>query len=155
MKNLPILLVFLVMLMFMCSCSRTIYTRDVLKSYQTSAEVLKDFGPPDEINHLGEDMDWNYYRDTVSLGKKLNNKDELKYPQINVHPDSAKNNISQHQKYIKFIIDPNSNIVGYKSNGVILTKRVKNGFFTVVLKILGTEVAAILFVAASIALTKN
>ncbi len=134
----PLLPVFfiLVCIVCFCGCSRTIHTQQALQSPHTKDDVLKQFGPPDERKQGDGIEEWVYTRYPVSASKK---QDNIKIQNSN-GGDSLKVNSTPTNKYFKFIIDTNNNVVGYKNNGVYLTKKIKQNPALATLKFLGQVV---------------
>lgn len=134
---LPVLFIFSCFVCF-CGCSRTIHTQQVLQSPHTKDDVLKQFGPPDERKQGDGIEEWVYTRYPVSSAKK---QDTINSQQLNISSDSLKiNPTAPKNKYFKFLIDTNNNVVGYKNNGVDLTKKVKQNPALATLKFLGQVV---------------
>jgi hypothetical protein len=133
----PLLPVLFILACF-CGCSRTIHTQQVLQSPHTKDDMLKQFGPPDERKQGDGIEEWVYTRYPVSAYKK---QDTIKGQNGNSNADSLKvNPTHSNNKYFKFIIDTNNNVVGYKNNGVDLTKKVKQNPALIALKFLGQVV---------------
>jgi hypothetical protein len=133
-----------------CGCTQTLYTKDVAKSCQTKDQVVKQFGIPDIRRKVGADEEWIYNRDTLTSVK------QIKRDTINKTTDSLRIGQNTDQsKYIKFIIDTNNNVIGYKMNGVNTSKKVKMSAGTVILKVLGSEIVVSLLVGIAIALTSK
>jgi hypothetical protein len=133
----PLLLVLFILVFTVCfySCSRTIHTQQVLQSPHTKDQVLKQFGPPDEKKQGDGIEEWVYTRYPVSVSKK---QDTIKGQRGNSSADSLKiNPTGPNNKYFKFIIDTSNNIVGYKNNGVDLTKKIKQNPAVATLKFFG------------------
>ncbi|WP_426667302.1 hypothetical protein ACPPVU_14855 [Mucilaginibacter sp. McL0603] len=131
---LPVLFILACLVCF-CGCSRTIHTQQVLQSPHTKDDVLKQFGPPDERKQGDGIEEWVYTRYPVSASKK---QDAINSQRENSSADSLKiNPTGPNNKYFKFIIDTNNNVVGYKNNGVDLTKKVKQNPAVATLKFLG------------------
>ena len=134
---LPVLLILTCIVCF-CGCSRKIHTQQVLQSPHTKDDVLKQFGPPDERKQGDGIEEWVYTRYPVSASKK---QDTVKGQYNNNSTDSLKiNPTGPNNKYFKFIIDTNNNVVGYKNNGVNLTKKIKQNPALATLKFLGQVV---------------
>jgi hypothetical protein len=134
---LPVLLSLTCIVCF-CSCSHTIHTQQVLQSPHTKDDVLKQFGPPDERKQGDGIEEWVYTRYPVSASKK---QDTINGQHRNNNADSLKGNPTRsNNKYFKFIIDTNNNVVGYKNNGVDLTKKIKQNPALIALKFLGQVV---------------
>ena len=142
-------LLILIAIISFCGCTQTLYTKDIAKNCQTKDQVVKQFGIPDIRRKVGADEEWIYNRDTLVAVKQIK-KDTINRAFLN---DSLR--ISQNTKYIKFIIDTNNNVIGYKMNGVNSSKKVKMSAGTVILKILGSEIVISLLVGIAIALTSK
>ncbi|WP_426667303.1 hypothetical protein ACPPVU_14860 [Mucilaginibacter sp. McL0603] len=133
-----------------CGCTQTLYTKDVAKSCQTKDQLMKQFGIPDIRRKVGADEEWIYNRDTLASVK------QIKRDTINKIADSLRIGQNTDQsKYIKFIVDTNNNVIGYKMNGINTSKKVKMSAGTVILKILGSEIVVSLLVGVAIALTSK
>ena len=138
---LPVLLI-LGSLACLCGCSRTIHTQQVLQSPHTKDDVLKQFGPPNEKKQGDGIEEWVYTKYPVS-----NKQDTINGKYRNTNSDSLKvTPTNQNNKYFKFIIDTNNNVVGYKNNGVDLTKKVKQNPFLATLKFLGGVTVVIIVI---------
>lgn len=148
-KVLHSLLIFTALISFF-GCTQTIYTKDVAKRCQTKDQVMKQFGVPDIRRKVGADEEWVYNRDTPVPVKQIQ-KDTTNKP---VDSLSIAQNAYQ-SKYIKFIIDTNNNVIGYKTNGVNASQKVKMSAGNVILKILGSEIVISLLVGIAIALTSK
>jgi hypothetical protein len=146
-KSLHCLLILITIISF-CGCTRTLYTKDIAKSCQTKDQVMKQFGVPDIRRKVGADEEWIYNRDTLASVK------QIKRDTTNKTVDSLRisQNINQ-SKYIKFIIDTNNNVIGYKMNGINTSKKVKVSAGTIILKILSSEFVISILVGIAIAVT--
>ena len=150
MKKVLRCLLILIAIISFSGCTQTLYTKDVAKNCQTKDQVMKQFGVPDIRRKVGADEEWIYNRDTLASVK------QIKRYTLNKTADSLR--ISQNtdqSKYIKFIIDTNYNVIGYKMNGINTSKKVKMSAGTVILKILGSEIVVSLLVGIAIALTSK
>ena len=118
------------------SCTKVIHTRQVLQSFHTKDDILKQFGPPDEKKQgLGVE-EWVYYRDSKPALAQSNKTDTVQNYSTHRNPDSL-NRITPHTTSIRFMIDTNRNVVGYKNNGVDLTRKVKQNPVLVSLNFMG------------------
>jgi hypothetical protein len=146
-KALQDLLILIAIISF-CGCTQTLYTKDVAKNCQTKDQVMKQFGIPDVRRKVGADEEWIYNRDTLASVK------QIKRDTINKTVDSLRisQNTSQ-RNYIKFIIDTNNNVIGYKMNGINTSKKVKVSAGTIILKILSNEFVISLLLGIAIAVT--
>jgi hypothetical protein len=140
----------LIVIISFYGCTQTLYTKDVAKNCQTKDQVIKQFGIPDIRRKVGADEQWIYNRDTLESIK------QIKTNAINKTADSLRiiRNTDQN-KYIKFIIDTNNKVIGYKMNGINTSKKVKMSAGTVILKVLGSEIVVSLLVGIAIALTSK
>ena len=141
-------LLILIAIISFCSCTKTLYTKDIAKSCQTKDQVMKQFGIPDIRRKVGADEEWIYNNDTLAAIK------QVKKDTINKIADSLR--ISQNpgqSKYIKFIIDTNNNVIGYKLNGVNTSQKVKVSAGTIIVKILTSEFVISILLGIAIAVT--
>ena len=146
-KSLHCLLILIAIISF-CSCTRTLYTKDVAKSCQTKDQVIKQFGVPDIRRKVGADEEWIYSRDTLASIK------QIKRDTVNKIADSLRiSRNTDRGKYIKFIIDTNNNVIGYKLNGVNTSRKVKVSAGTIILKILTNEFVISVLLGIAIAVT--
>ncbi len=117
-------------LLFFYSCTQTLYThQQLLQQCRTKTDVLNRFGQPDEINPGPEFDQWTYNMDS---------RTDWKRPQLNAVaiavPDSlVKDSIQKvdpvkYQKFVKFMFDKDAKIIGYKTDGVDLSYKVKDSF---------------------------
>ena len=148
MKKVLHCLLILIAIISFCSCTRTLYTKDIAKSCQTKDQVMKQFGIPDIRRKVGADEEWIYNNDTLAAIK------QVKKDTINKIANSLR--ISQNpgqSKYIKFIIDTNNNVIGYKMNGINTSRKVKVSAGTIILKILSSEFVISILLGIAIAVT--
>ncbi len=146
-KVLPCLLILIAIISF-SSCTQTLYTKDVAKSCQTKDQVMKQFGIPDLRRKVGADEEWIYNRDTLASVK------QIKRDTVNKIADSLRISQNNNQgKYIKFIIDTNNNVIGYKMNGINTSRKVKVSAGTIILKILSSEFVISILLGIAIAVT--
>lgn len=138
----------LIAIISFCGCTKTLYTKDIAKSCQTKDQVMKQFGVPDIRRKVGADEEWIYNRDTLASVK------QIKRDTVNKIADSLRISQNNNQgKYIKFIIDTNNNVIGYKLNGVNTSRKVKVSAGTIILKILSNEFVISLLIGIAIAVT--
>lgn len=138
----------LIAIIFFYGCTKTLYTKDIAKSCQTKDQVMKQFGIPDIRRKVGTDEEWIYNRDTLASLK------QVKRDTINKTTDSIRaNQIADQSKYIKFIIDTNNNVIGYKLNGVNTSQKVKVSAGTIIVKILTSEFVISILLGIAIAVT--
>jgi hypothetical protein len=141
-------LLILIAIISFCGCTRTLYTKDIAKSCQTKDQVMKQFGIPDIRRKVGADEEWIYNRDTLASVK------QIKRDTVNKIADSLRISQNNNQsKYIKFIIDTNNNVIGYKLNGVNTSRKVKVSAGTIILKILSSEFVISILLGIAIAVT--
>ena len=146
-KVLHCLLILIAVISF-CGCTKTLYTKDIAKSCQTKDQVMKQFGVPDIRRKVGADEEWIYSRDTLASVK------QIKRDTVNKIADSLRISRNTDQgKYIKFIIDTNNNVIGYKLNGVNTSRKVKVSAGTIILKILTNEFVISVLLGIAIAVT--
>jgi hypothetical protein len=148
MKKALLGLLILIAIISFCGCTRTLYTKDIAKSCQTKDQVMKQFGIPDIRRKVGTDEEWIYNRDTLASVK------QIKKDTINKTTDSLRiSQTTDQSKYIKFIIDTNNNVIGYKMNGINTSQKVKVSSGTIILKILSNEFVISLLIGIAIAVT--
>lgn len=149
MKRSQFLFVALLGLLAFSSCTHTLYTQQqVLQNCHKKQDVLDQFGPPDEINPGMGVEQWTY-----NMGKKSAKKSK-RTDVIQTLPDTLVKDSLQYVKqdkyasYAKFMFDAQGNMVGYKTNGVDLSKNKKDSFGKSLVNITG----AVLVVSALVAL---
>ena len=136
MRRLLLLFFVLCTLILHCSCTKVIHTRQVLQSFHTQEDLLKQFGPPDEKKKGDGIEEWVYYMNSRPVVSQSSKTDTLQNSPIHPGFDSL-SKAGLHSKSIRFMIDTNDNIVGYKNNGVDLTKKVKQNPVLVSLNFMG------------------
>lgn len=149
MKRSQFLFVALLGLLTFSSCTHTLYTQQqVLQNCHKKQDVLDQFGPPDEINPgIGVEQ-WTY-----NMGKKSVKKSK-RTDVIKTLPDTLVKDSLQYVKrdkyasYAKFMFDAQGNMVGYKTDGVDLSKNKKDSFGKSFVNITG----AVLVISALVAL---
>src|SRR3978361_320039 len=112
-KNLPVLLILLIVIS-LCSCSQKLYThQQVLQDLHTKDEVLKQLGNPDEIKAGNEVQEWVYTHNIHFDPKGVVNKDTT--IATKTIPDTL-NTLPQDKngKYLRFLFDKDGNVTGYK-----------------------------------------
>ncbi|MGZ3812414.1 MAG: hypothetical protein ACXVJP_03730 [Mucilaginibacter sp.] len=95
--------------------------------------------------------EWIYNRGSSPADIELSKKDTTNNSSNKSIPDSLKiKDFTPKGKYIRFIIDTNNNVVGYKNNGVDLTKKVKVNPALEALKFLGGVTLVIIVIGLSL-----
>lgn len=136
MRRLLLLFFVLCTLILHGSCTKVIHTRQVLQSFHTEDDILKQLGPPDEKNQgLGVE-EWVYYMGSKPALAQSNKTDTVQNYSNHQNPGTL-NRITAHTRFIRFMIDTNKNVVGYKNNGVDLTRKVKQNPILVSLNFMG------------------
>ena len=136
MQKILIVFIFLCALL-QCSCSKKVYThQQVMQSLLTKDDVLKYLGTPDEVKGGNVLEQWDYYHDVAYNPNQYTKRDTA--ATIRVISDTAKTlQTPYHDKYIRFLFDPQGNVTGYKSRSVDLSYSKKDSFGTAALKVLG------------------
>ena len=135
--------------LFLCSCSKKVYThKQVMQSFHTKDDVAKRFGNPDIKRTIDSTEEWIYNRNVAS--KSSNSAVNSSVSNVDTTKSSS---ITQQNSYIRFLFDPEGNVAGYKSNGVDLgyVKKVSAG--SNILKGLG--IAAIVIVIVGLDVYSN
>lgn len=144
---------FLVAILSFCSCTKTLYThQQVIQGFHTKFDVDREFGTPD-TKKVGVGLEeWTYSRDPVNSANRVTETDTSdRSARPMTHADSlVAATISPYHRYIKFIFDIDGNVVGYKSEGVDLTKKKKIPLGTTILKGLAEVVLVTVVVAAEL-----
>ena len=121
---------FLPVLLLLVSCTKTLYThQQVLQQCQSETDVLQRFGLPDEVNPGPGFDQWTYnmtYRTEWKNPKK-------QVPNLPISDTLVKDSIqkvdpAKYEKFVKFMIDKDGKILGYKTEGVDLTYKGKDSF---------------------------
>jgi hypothetical protein len=147
--------VFDILLLFSLSgCSKIVFTQQVVDNLHTKQDLLKQLGEPDQKLAYPGYEEWAYIRDTLSVLSN-NNSDTVKNETDRPSKDSIKSNFyTVHHTYIKFHIDSTNHIIGYKNNGVDLTRKVKENFGHSVLNVLSVTLAILLIIGVEVAKDK-
>jgi hypothetical protein len=137
-------------LLFFCSCTKKIYThQQVMQSFHTKDDVLKQFGKPDEVKEGIDIEEWIYNRDKVSGPNKPAKQDTI--IATNAISDTLKTTQAiKYNKYIRFIFDGAGNVAGYKTQGVDMSTTKKDNFGMGLLKVLGITALIIIVVGLDI-----
>jgi hypothetical protein len=142
---------YLLLLFSLSGCTKIVYTQQLVNDLHTKKDLVKQLGQPDQKITYPDFEEWVYVRDTLSVLSNKNNSDTVKKESSATLPDSSKNTFySVHHTYIKFHIDSTNRIIGYKNNGVDLTRKVKENFGTSVLNILGGTLIVLLLIGYEI-----
>lgn len=142
-------LLILGILILLCSCTRVIHTKQVLHSLHTKDEVLKQMGPPTKITKSEGGQELIYTRDTTYTIVK-SAKGDTSTSSVNGADSLKVDRIVPHIRSIKFMIDTNNNVIGYKNNGLDLSKKVKVNPLLEGLKYLGEGVLLIIVLGLSL-----
>lgn len=135
--------------LFLCSCSKKVYThKQVMQSFHTKDDVTKRFGNPDIKRTIDSTEEWIYNHNITS--KPSNSAVNSSVSNVDTTKSSS---ITPQNSYIRFLFDPEGNVAGYKSNGVDLgyVKKVSAG--SNILKGLG--IAAIVIVIVGLDVYSN
>jgi hypothetical protein len=146
---------YILVLFSLSGCSKIVYTQQLVNDLHTKQDLVKQLGQPDQKITYPDFEEWVYIRDTLSVLSNKNNSDTIKKEISPSSPDSLKNIFySVHHTSIKFHIDSTNRIIGYKNNGVDLTRKVKESFGNSVLNILGGTLVVLLIIGFEIAKDK-
>lgn len=111
--------------LFLCSCSKKVYThKQVMQSFHTKDDVVKKFGIPDVKRTIDSTEEWIYNHNVQPRPSNPAANTAASYVDT-----SKKTSVSPQQAYMLFLFDDQGNVVGYKSNGVDLgyVKKVSAG----------------------------
>ena len=134
-------------------CSKIVYTHEqVMLSYHTKNDVIKQFGYPDQRREVLGTTEWVYNCDSASTlfnsktkigvnGSYNGNRDSLKTVDVN--------EFTSYAKYVRFAFDERGNVLKYDSRGVSFVKRKANPT-GIVLIVLGSVTATVLLLGALI-----
>lgn len=156
MKTLLIVLASINGLMSLCSCSKQIHShKQVMVSYHTKDDVMKQFGVPDEkreANHLTEwlyncDTSSNLYHSQTKVG--IDGTYNTVYGSLN-HNTVTTDKFTPFNKYVKFTFDEQGKVVNWDSDHVNFEERKKKPGATIAL-VVGCVAAATLFVVSLVA----
>lgn len=137
-------------LLMLSSCTTTRYThQQVLQNCHKKEDVLKQFGPPDEINPGVGAEQWTYDMNKLRPRKKSKSPVDVKSLPDSLVKDSLQYvNRDKYTAYVKFMFDDKGNVVGYNASGVDLSRKEKDSFGKSLLNITG----GVLVVSALVAL---
>jgi hypothetical protein len=113
-----------------------IHTRQVLQGFHTKDDILKRFGTPDQKKQGVGVEEWAYHIGSVAAAAQSNKTDPVQNHPLKLNTDSL-NKASPDNKSIRFMIDTNNNVIGYKNEGVDLTRKVKQNPVLVSLNFMG------------------
>lgn len=121
----------LIALLSITSCSKIVYTHEqVMLSYHTKADVVKQFGYPDQKKEAKGITEWVYNCDTTSMFFYSQTKVAVN-GRYNGILDSLKtanvNEFTSYSKYIRFVFDETGRVLRYDSHGVDFAERKPNG----------------------------
>lgn len=143
-------------LLCLCSCSKLIHSHEqVMVSYHTKDDVMKQFGVPDEkreANHLTE---WLYNCDTSSALHHsktkvvINGTYNTVYGSLN-HNTLSTDKFTLYNQYVKFTFDEQGKVVNWDSDNVNFAERKKKTGATIAL-VAGSVAAATLFIFSLVA----
>jgi len=137
-------------LIFLCGCTKKVYThQQVMQSFHTKDDVLKQFGKPDEVKEGEGIEEWIYNRDKVNYPDKSGKRDTI--IATNATSDTLKaSQPIKYGKYIRFIFDADGNVAGYKTQGVDMGHVTKDSFGISLLKVLGIAALVIIIVGVDV-----
>ena|ERR1700754_932813 len=158
MKKPLLLIILLAGIISLAGCSKQVYThQQVMQGFHTKADVLKQFGMPDQKKTSEGIEEWTYNKDTPAnktmqpVVETVQKSDTTK-SYVPTARDSLKLlKYTQNKNYIRFLFDSAGNVSGYKSNGVNLAYTKKDNFGTGFLKVLGITAAIVVIVGVEIA----
>jgi hypothetical protein len=152
MKNIVIIFAAFAGWVLLSSCSKQIYSHEeVMSSYHTKNDVIKQFGQPDEIMVVNDTTQWLYNCSDPSVFNDTKTKVKINGVYnagsgFNTVPVSVKQ-FSQHNRYVKFTFNTNGNILNWNSSGVNFAERKAKPLATI-----GIVVGAIVVVISTIGL---
>lgn len=157
MKTLLIVLASVSGLISLCSCSKQIHShQQVMVSYHTKDEVLKQFGPPDEKREAHHLTEWLYNCDATSAlyhsktKVVMNGTYNTVYGSLN-HNTVTTDKFTPFNKYVKFTFDEEGKVVNWDSNHVNFAERKSQPAATVAL-VVGCIAATTVFVLSFVTL---
>jgi hypothetical protein len=131
------------------SCTKTIYShQQVMQSYKTKNNVMRQFGPPDE-KIKGKDFaeEWLYDADKASAFGKSKTKVKVNgtyYAHIDTLHTKTVNEFTAYLTYIKFAFDDEGNTIKYETSpGINFAEKKSNpvGTALIVVGAVGAMVA--------------
>jgi hypothetical protein len=136
------------------SCTKVLYSHEqVMQSYMTKEDVLRQFGPPDE-KVIGTEVpeEWLYACDSASVFNKSKTKVKMNgvyNPSAHVdtlHTHTVQN-FTAYINYIRFAFDAKGIVIKYETYGMDFVQRKTDALKTTLLVI---GCVAVFFVAAAI-----
>lgn len=128
MKNITIIIAAFIGLAFLSSCSKQIYShQQVMLSYHTKDDVLRQFGEPDEIIAVNDTTKWLYNCSDPSVFNDTQTKVKINgvynaASGFHTMPVSVKQ-FSEYSKYVIFIFDKDGKVLNWDSSGVNFAQR--------------------------------
>jgi len=130
----PIFLISLAGCLALCSCSKIIHPHEeVMSSYHTKQDVVKQFGQPDEKRELNELIEWLYNCDSASTFVLSKTKVRMHgtYNSVYGGTDDKSRTVTQftpYIKYVKFNFDSKGNVIAWDTREVdFAEKKIKVG----------------------------
>ncbi len=126
------------------SCTKVLYThQQVMDSYKTKEQVLKQFGIPTEKRMSADTEEWLYrYELKPTMSKFVVSQLE------NVKTNDV-TEFTIYKRYLVFAFDKQGNITGQRGEGVDLTHKVRDPGGTIALVIGGIALTALAIVAGT------
>jgi hypothetical protein len=135
---------------FISSCSKQIYSHEqVMQSYHTKEDVVRQFEQPDEKRALNDTLQWLYNCDSSSNLVLTKTKVKI-YGTYNsaagFHsvPRNV-NRFSPYKKYVKFTFGKEGNVLSWNSSGVNFAERKSKTLATVAI-VVGSAIVVALVV---------
>ncbi|WPU99837.1 hypothetical protein SNE26_27910 [Mucilaginibacter sp. cycad4] len=123
-------------LVFFSSCSKQIYShKEVMQSYHTKNDVIRQFGQPDEIMIVNDTTGWLYNCSDPSVFNDTKTKVKVNGvfnagSGFNTIPVSVKQ-FSQYNKYVKFTFNHDGKVLNWDSSGLNFAERKANPLATI------------------------
>jgi hypothetical protein len=152
MKNIAMFLAAFAGLAFLSSCSKQIYShQQVMLSYRTKDDVLRQFGEPDEIIAINDTTKWLYNCSDPSVFNDTQTKVKINgvynvASGFHTIPVSVKQ-FSQYDKYVIFILDKDGKVLNWGSSGVNFAQR-KTKVLATVAVVAGVVLGVVVIVGA-------
>ncbi len=110
------------------SCTKVIYTHNnYMQSFKTKQDLIKTFGLPTQKRQEDTYTEWLYDYGRIAINSGTNtNLFNSNLPNATTVNGEYTNIIKEENRFVKFILDENNNIVSYTSTGVNFTKKKKN-----------------------------
>jgi hypothetical protein len=145
--------IFLLGVLLLSSCAKVVYThQQLMQSFHTKADVLKHLGNPDRVKEGNDVEEWIYTRPVAYIHGRAKNQDMAHATMP--HPDTLKFVTNgPNSQFIRFIFDPQGNVVGYKSQDENLGHVYKESFGITALKVLG--IAALVIIVVGLDINSN